>query len=287
MNSDERGVQVHGKVSTFSTFWSWNLRTSRTTEEAKKSCLATSKNSWKSFEEFEKKNCCQMNSDERGVQVHGKVSTFSRFWSWNLRTSRTTEEARKSCLATSKNSWKSFEEFEKKLLSDNFSWKSRQKFWSWNLRTSRTTEEAKKSRQTTSSNSSKSIEELEKKNLFREMREQRLLIEAKKSCQPTLTEFFEIHRRTRKTRFVHEAKPLVWTFNSFLFRFSVFSVVSEVVLAIFQSFIFSWVHDFTQTLLGKVNKRSSGDKLKAARLKDLKIEWFLAVLWKVKYQQTY
>ena len=67
----------------------------------------------------------------------------------------------------------------------------------------------KKSRQTTSSNSSKSIEELEKKNLFREMREQRLLIEAKKSCQPTLTEFFEIHRRTRKTRFVHEAKPLV------------------------------------------------------------------------------
>ena len=176
---------------------------------------------------------------------------------------------------------------KQKLLSDNFSWKSRQKFWSWNLRTSRTTEEAKKSRQTTSSNSSKSIEELEKKNLFREMREQRLLIEAKKSCQPTLTEFFEIHRRTRKTRFVHEAKPLVWTFNSFLFRFSVFSVVSEVVLAIFQSFIFSWVHDFTQTLLGKVNKRSSGDKLKAARLKDLKIEWFLAVLWKVKYQQTY
>ena len=109
-----------------------------------------------------KKNCCQMNSDERGVQVHGKVSTFSRFWSWNLRTSRTTEEARKSCLTTSKSSWKSFEEFEKKLLSDNFSWKSRQKFWSWNLRTSRTTEEAKKSRQTTSSNSSKSIEELEK-----------------------------------------------------------------------------------------------------------------------------
>ena len=51
---------------------------------------------------------------------------------------------------------------KKKLLSDNFSWKSRQKFWSWNLRTSRTTEEAKKSRQTTSSNSSKSIEELEK-----------------------------------------------------------------------------------------------------------------------------
>ena len=48
-----------------------------------------------------------------------------------------------------------------------------------------------------------------KKNLFREMREQRLLIEAKKSCQPTLTELFEIHRRTRKTRFVHEAKPLV------------------------------------------------------------------------------
>ena len=42
-----------------------------------------------------KKNCCQMNSDERGVQVHGKVSTFSTFWSWNLRTSRTTEKAKK------------------------------------------------------------------------------------------------------------------------------------------------------------------------------------------------
>ena len=64
-----------------------------------------------------------MNSDERGVQVHGKVSTFSTFWSWNLRTSRTAEEARKSCLTTSKSSWRSFEEFEKKLLSDEFWWK--------------------------------------------------------------------------------------------------------------------------------------------------------------------
>ena len=229
-----------------------------------------------------------MNSDERGVQVHGKVSTFSRFWSWNLRTSRTTEEAKKSCLTTSKNSWKSFEEFENKNCCQIISHERVVK--SFEVETCARVVRPKKQKNLVKlhhrilRNPSKNSK---KKNLFREMREQRLLIEAKKSCQPTLTEFFEIHRRTRKTRFMHEAKPLVWTFNSFLFRFSVFSVVSEVVLAIFQSFIFSWVHDFTQTLLGKVNKRSSGDKLKAARLKDLRIEWFLAVLWKVKYQQTY
>ena len=115
-----------------------------------------------------KKDCCQIISHERVVQ---------KFWSWNLRTSRTTEEANKSRQTTSSNSSKSIEELEKKKIYfvkwknrdfwqkqknrvklhrrmlRNPSKNSRKNFISWNQKEERLLIEAEKSRQTASKNS--------------------------------------------------------------------------------------------------------------------------------------
>ena len=136
------------------------------TEEAKKSCQTASKSSWKSIEEFEKKYLSSSLSWKTCQKSMEKSRRFRRFEVETCaRVARPKKQ--KNCASLRRRILGNpLKNSKKKLLSDNFSWKSRQKFWSWNLRTCRTTEEAKKSRQTTSSNSSKSIEELEKKIIY-------------------------------------------------------------------------------------------------------------------------
>ena len=86
------------------------------TEKAKKSCQTASKNSWKSIEEFEKKYLSSSLSWKTCQKSMEKSRRFRRFEVETCARVARPKRQKKLCLTTSKNSWKSFEEFEKKIV---------------------------------------------------------------------------------------------------------------------------------------------------------------------------
>ena len=83
------------------------------TEEAKKSCQTASKSSWKSIEEFEKKYLSSSLSWKTCQKSMEKSRRFRRFEVETCARVARPKKQKKSCLTTSKNSWKAYEAKQK------------------------------------------------------------------------------------------------------------------------------------------------------------------------------